>query len=102
MNQTVETVKQEAARLGISLSEVRRRRNEATPRKETLRLENGKTYRSKSGEIVKVRRLQGHEYQPHDKCVFEGDNFLRYTEFGLYHEINGPLAALNLVELVET
>ncbi|WP_425953293.1 hypothetical protein [Ralstonia pseudosolanacearum] len=101
--QQVETVKQEAARLGISISEVRRRRNAATPIKETLRLVDGGTYRDGHGEICKVRLLGMSERFPSGtRHIFICDKtHCRYTEFGIYDAINGPLVNFNLVEEVQ-
>lgn len=103
MTTQVETVKQEAARLGISISEVRRRRNFEAPRKEVLRLEDGGTYRNGFGELIKVRKLQPNEVNQHAERVktFKGvDNHARYTDHGIYDAVNGPLAKFNLIEKV--
>lgn len=101
MNTQVETVKQEAARLGISISEVRRRRNFEAPRKEVLRLEDGGKYRNGFGDIITVRKLGASEINPHADRVrtFKGvENHARYTDHGIYDAINGPLAKFNLIE----
>lgn len=100
MDKPVETVKQEAARRGISLSEVRRQRNESTPRKETLRLEDGMYYRDGFGDRVKVRLMNLAERTPvGTKHIFVCDEtFRRYTEYGIYDSVNGPLVKFNLVD----
>ena len=99
---SVETVKQEAARLGVSISEVRRRRNAAAPPKETLRLIDGGVYKDGFGDISKVRLLDPTERTPTGtKFIFVCDEtYRRYTEYGLYHDVNGPLVKFNLIEKV--
>ncbi|MDR9837079.1 MULTISPECIES: hypothetical protein [Herbaspirillum] len=99
MNQQAETVKQEATRLGLSLNEVRRRRNASTPRKEVLRLVDGATYIDGHGDIVTVRHLPPSEQLPEGtKHVFICDEtFRRYTEHGIYDSVNGPLVKFNLL-----
>lgn len=100
-----ETVKQEAARLGISLSEVRRRRNAATPLPEVLRLEDGASYTDGFGKVIRVTLLPRYEWTPFGTSGrlffnFVGSNGHYYNEHGIYNDVGGHLVKFNLVSKV--
>lgn len=95
-----ETVRQEATRRGLSISEVRRQRNAEDGPGEIFHIVEGLAYYDGYGERHLIRKMTPQELamEPDARRMFICTKTKqRYTVNGIHIDMNGPLQKFNLI-----